>query len=113
MIKRIISNYLRLIVAIVRSFMDETVLALMATNTMIVTGFAIAFRYVEGWSFLDAFYFCVITISTVGYGEITPTTGTGRVLTVVLITIGVGLFVVFVGALADTALRNFNKNRQR
>ena len=47
----------------------------------------------EGLSFLDAFYFTIVTIATVGYGDIAPTTAAGKVLDVVLIVTGVGTFV--------------------
>ncbi|MBW9222105.1 NAD-binding protein [Methanothermococcus sp. SCGC AD-155-C09] len=46
--------------------------------------------YFEGWSFFTALYVTIITLSTVGYGDITPTTFWGRVLTLLYIICGVG-----------------------
>jgi voltage-gated potassium channel len=45
---------------------------------------------IEGWSAWDAFYMSVITITTVGYREIHPMSRAGEVLTVVVLTVGVG-----------------------
>ncbi len=45
---------------------------------------------IEDFSLLDAFYMTVITISTVGFGEINQLTGDGRVFTIFLILSGVG-----------------------
>jgi len=47
---------------------------------------------IEGWSWWDAFYMTVITITTVGYGEVHPLSTAGRVLTVAVILGGVGTF---------------------
>jgi len=51
---------------------------------------------IEGWSFVDAVYMTIITISTVGYGEVHPLTAAGRIFSVFLIVGGVsgGLFVL-------------------
>lgn len=44
---------------------------------------------VEGWKLLDSFYFCLISILTVGYGDLSPSTYLGRLLTTILLPLGV------------------------
>jgi voltage-gated potassium channel len=56
----------------------------------------VGFRFVEGLSFLNAFYFTIVTIATVGYGDITPVTPLGKILTIALIVCGVGTFLAFI-----------------
>ena len=46
---------------------------------------------IEGWSFLDALYMTVTTITTVGYREVQPLSSGGRVFTIALIVFGVGV----------------------
>jgi len=45
---------------------------------------------IEGWSFLDAFYMTIITLSTVGYSEVHNLSAAGQVFSIVLIVFGVG-----------------------
>ena len=59
---------------------------------------------VEGWSFLDSVYFSVVTIATVGYGDLTPKTALGKVFTIGYIFAGIGVFVAAVTAIAHAAL---------
>ena len=47
----------------------------------------------EQLSPLDAFYFLIVTIATVGYGDITPHTAAGKILVMGVIITGVGCFV--------------------
>jgi|GEM_PF-273725 voltage-gated potassium channel len=59
---------------------------------------------VEGWSLLDTLYFCVVTLGTVGYGDITPKTDEGKLFTVFYIIIGLGViggFFATLGRLID------------
>jgi len=54
------------------------------------------FMLIENWSFLDATYMMVITISTVGFGEVRPMTPEGRVFTIFLIMSTFGTFTYLI-----------------
>lgn len=47
-------------------------------------------------SFFDAIYFSLMTVTTVGYGDIVPVTTAGRALTMVLNVVGTGLFLAYI-----------------
>jgi len=51
----------------------------------------------EGWSLVDSLYFCVITMATIGYGDLAPTSPSSKLFTVGFVILGVGLFATFVG----------------
>lgn len=53
----------------------------------------VGFMAAEGLSFGDALYFSIVTVATVGYGDIHPATQAGKVLTIFLIIMGVGTFL--------------------
>ena len=56
---------------------------------------------IEGWSFMDALFMAITTISTVGYREVQPLSGAGRMFTIVLIVGGVGILFYSVGSFAE------------
>jgi voltage-gated potassium channel len=56
---------------------------------------AIFYHQVEDWRWVDAFYFCVASLTTVGYGDLTPATDEGKIFTMVYLVTGIGLFVSF------------------
>jgi len=62
------------------------------------------FMVIERWSFLDAAYMTVITLTTIGYGEIHPLDTAGRIFDMVLIIVGVATGLYALGALAEGAL---------
>jgi voltage-gated potassium channel len=82
---------------------------------IIVYGVA-GYMLIEHWNLLDAFYMVIITISTVGYQEIHPQSGAGRIFTSTLIVTGVATmlygFGVFAETLADNAFGNYRRERQ-
>ena len=61
-----------------------------------------------GW--IDAFYFCVITLTTIGYGDLTPKTAMGKLFTVVYIFVGLGLLAAFISYVAQQARENVQEN---
>jgi len=60
-----------------------------ALAIIVVIG-VIGYRLIEGWSFLDALFMTVITITTVGYEEVNPLSAGGRIFSIFLIVGGVG-----------------------
>jgi voltage-gated potassium channel len=60
----------------------------------------------------DALWWSIVTIATVGYGDKYPVTNEGRVIGVLVIITGVGLFGAFTGCLANTFI-NRRKRRRR
>jgi voltage-gated potassium channel Kch len=64
------------------------------------------YHYVEGWNWLDSIYFTTATITTVGYGDVVPQTELGKMATIplMLVGIGVGFYVIF-------AIQDFGRSR--
>ena len=80
-----------------RSFKQRTLdrFLPMVAGLVVLPAIGVAgYHWIEGWPLLDALYMTVITLSTVGFGEIHPLSPTGRVFTMGLIVSG-GLFAAY------------------
>ena len=63
-------------------------------------GGATFYHYVEKWRYLDALYFSAATMTTVGYGDISPRTDTGKVFTIFFVFMGVGIALYGISLIA-------------
>jgi voltage-gated potassium channel len=74
------------------------------------------YMLIDGWNFLDSFYMVIMTIATVGYGEVHPQGPPGRIFTSGLIVVGVATmlysFGVFASTLTDNALGEYRRQRR-
>ena len=68
----------------------------------VVTISIVGFSVIEGLSPFDAAYLTIVTISTVGYGDITPKTEGGKILAMFVILAGVGTFLFVFAETVET-----------
>jgi voltage-gated potassium channel len=66
----------------------------------------LGFVLIEGFSWLDALYMTVITLTTVGFQEVHPLSSGGRLFTIILITVGVGAFLYALGQISEFVIDN-------
>lgn len=64
----------------------------------------VAYMLFEGWSALDALYFTVVTLSTVGYGDVSPQSAAGKLFTIVFILIGVATLAMLLNGIVHRRL---------
>ena len=57
----------------------------------VLFGSATFYHFAEKWRYLDALYFSAATMTTVGYGDITPKTDVGKLFTIIYVFTGVGI----------------------
>jgi hypothetical protein len=74
----------------------------------------IFYRYVEDFTWVNAFYFCIVSLTTVGYGDITPTTDIGKVFTSFYLLVGIGIIAGFINnmvksRMAKRAIKDYEK----
>lgn len=84
----------------VRNRMIVVAVALAVTIAGAITGYML----IEGYTFLDAFYMTITTITTVGYGEIQPLSSTGRIFNSFVIFFGVLVMFLAIGAMTQTLI---------
>ncbi|MDB5280099.1 MAG: potassium channel protein [Ferruginibacter sp.] len=69
--------------------------ALLLLGGLMLIG-TVGYMLIEKYSFLEALYMTVITVASVGFNEVKPLTNPGRVFTILLILINLGLFTYFI-----------------
>lgn len=79
---------------------------------MLCVGIAV-YVYTEGWSIMDAAYFSVITLTTVGYGDMHPTTVFSKLFTMGYVLFGVGLVFYLFTALSRHLFEDEKKEIHR
>lgn len=70
----------------------------------------IFYHNVEGLKWVDSIYFSVITLTTVGYGDIVPTTDAGKIFTTFYVLFGIGILAASVNYILRTT---FERQRER
>jgi voltage-gated potassium channel len=81
----------------------ETQALPVAAGALVLTGTLFYWRF-EDWTIIEALYFCVVTLTTVGYGDLSPTTAGTQIFTIVYILTGFGVLVALLTSVAQQYL---------
>ena len=73
---------------------------------LLVVG-TIVYHVAEDWSWVDSIYFCTIAVTTVGFGDLSPTTDGTKLFTIVYVLAGISL----VGMVLDERLRRHARHK--
>lgn len=105
-----ITSYFARLYKRVEFFFEITGLKYMVivTASCIVLG-GIAIHFVEGMSISDGFWWSFVTATTVGYGDISPSTIPGRIVATILMIVGIGL----IGSLTSTITALFFRQAEQ
>lgn len=78
----------------------ETKALPVVAGALIVSGTIFYWR-VEDWTIIQSLYFSVVTLTTVGFGDFTPTTPGAQIFTIFYILTGIGVFVALLASVAQ------------
>jgi len=80
-------------------------IVLLAVLSAVALG-TLAFHLLEGWSILDSLYVTVQTVTTVGFGDLTPRTALGRAFSTVFMMLGVGIVLYALTSTVQTIVHS-------
>jgi voltage-gated potassium channel len=87
------------------------IIYLLALVFVLIIGGTIAYSKLEGWSFVDALYFSTVTMTTIGYGDLTPTTNASKLFTVFFVITGVAVMLYTLSTLGMYYLHYLEHHR--
>ncbi len=84
-----------------RAMLRDPETKVLAVSALLVIAVGTVFyTWNEGWTPIQALYFCVVTLATVGYGDLHPTNEVSQLFTIIYILSSVGIIAAFVTELA-------------
>ncbi len=93
---------------------QQRLLVYAVTFALVIVAGVAGFSLLEGFSLFDSLYFTIVTVATVGYGDLHPATPGGKALAIAVIVGGVGCFVgLFANAVEHLAWRHERERRRK
>jgi len=84
------------------SISDKHAYKILVAAVVLVVGMTtVVYQLLEDWTWVDAFYFSTVAVTTVGFGDLVPSTDASKLFTVLYVFVGVAL----IGTYLNVALR--------
>jgi voltage-gated potassium channel len=74
---------------------------------------ALLFHWLEGWGWLDSFYFVIITLTTIGYGDFSPTMPITKLITVFYALNGAAILLLLLDQIRQLREKRFVERSQQ
>lgn len=78
--------------------------ALLIASLLLAGG--VAYHYLEGWSWIDSFYFATVALTTVGFGDLVPSTDAAKIFTMIYLMAGIGIMFYTLTVLGRSYVAN-------
>jgi voltage-gated potassium channel len=78
--------------------------AVSAASLAVLLGGTVFYHLIEKFSWVDAVYFCTISLTTIGYGDIVPKTNGGKLFTSAYVLVGIGIIATFANIMIKNAV---------
>jgi voltage-gated potassium channel Kch len=75
----------------------------------LLAGATLFYHSIEGWGLIDSLYFSVMTMSTIGFGDLVPTTALSKIFTIIFSILSIGFFVAVVTKVVKIVLEHKQK----
>lgn len=97
-----------------QSALNKHAYKLLASAAVLTIGIGtVVYHLVEKFPWVDAYYFSVVTLATVGYGDYVPHTTFGKIFTTVYIFLGIGILTAFISQFGKRQAERIAERRER
>lgn len=96
-------TFIRFFRALSRGFREPKFRRLVFIVVALLSSGTIVYHFVEGWDIIDALYFSMTTLTTVGTPMLYPNTIVGKIFTMVYLMVGIGVMLSLLTKLAEEA----------
>src|SRR5262249_36133807 len=92
------------------AFKDPEFEVLLVLTAIVLSTGTLFYHETEGWGVLDSLYFSVVSLTTVGYGDMSPHTDAGKIFTIAYLFVGIGILFGFINTIAHYAVEDSKAN---
>ncbi len=79
----------------------------------VLTVGTVAYHFLEGWSWIDSLYFSTVAVTTVGFGDLSPTTDLAKLFTVFYLLSGVAVIGLYIDQRVSARRKRASRRRAR
>lgn len=89
------------------------IILVMILLVVVIGSATFVFHAIEGWNWVQSLYFATATITTVGYGDLVPTTDASRLVVSLYVILSIPLLFLSIGIIAEAIFTRYHESIKR